>query len=156
MKNYVATTLEPSYGRKGSPRRYGFTPTQKSNVYDAIVDSGKDGITRPDIAKKVRLPADRISFYLSDLRRAGFISVKGDPGVVSPTMGPEEAAFAALLGLENALVAAVRHQGKATDEQNRAFVKYQKIKELALRPGTGPEGKVALRMAVLELVKVVF
>lgn len=154
MKHYVATSTNPPFGREGNRARY-FTPTQKSQVYDAIVRAGSNGTTRQAIAGVVGLPADRISFYLSDLRRGGFIAVKGDPTTVSPTMNAEEAAFAALLGLENALVARVRESG-TTPEMDRSYVKYTKIKELALRPGTTAEGKSALRMAVIELVKLVF
>lgn len=159
IKHYAATQSPPPFGIPGGPQRgrYGFTATQKSDVYDAIHRAGKGGITRADIAAKVGLRPDRISFYLSDLRRAGHIEVVGDqnPYVVTPQMNAREAAFAAMLALESALVTAAREQGAPTPEQEKAFVKYNKIKELALRPGTGPEGRTALRMALLELVRVV-
>lgn len=159
MKLYISTGQEPPFGLPGTRRRH-FSETQKTKVYDAIFSAGKDGLTRNDVATRVGLAADRISFYLSELKRAGYITSKGDPTTVDVNMGAEEAAMAALLGLENALVARVRETLKSgaapSPDMDRAFVKYQKIKELALRPGTGAEGKVALRMAVLELVKLVF
>lgn len=155
MKQYIATSTDPPFRRKDKRNRF-YSPTQKVQVYDAICDSGTSGITRPQIAQIVGLAPDRISFYLSELRRAGYIAVKGDPTTVSATMNADEAAFAAMLGLENALVARVREMGSSTPSMDAGFVKYSKIKELALRPGTGPEGKVALRMAILELVKLVF
>lgn len=158
MKHYAVTKSPPPFGVPGQRPSFRWTSTQKSNVYDAIYAAGANGITRADIAKKVGLQADRISFYLSDLRRAGHIEVKGEsnPNIVTPQMNAQEAAFAALLALESALVTAAREQGAPTAEQDRAFVRYSKIKELALRPGTTAEGKTALRMAILELVKVVY
>jgi hypothetical protein len=123
-------------------------------VYDAI-DASSSGLTANEIAAATRLVIDRVRFHLSDLRRGGYISVKGDPTTVSPTMNATEAAFAAMLGLENALIARAR-EGNVTAEIERGFAKYQKIKELSLRPGTASEGKVALKMALLELVRLVF
>lgn len=154
MKYYVATSQNPPFGRPGN-RSWSFKPTQKTQVYDAIIGSGKDGATRKQIADKVGLAPDRISFYLSELCRGGSVAVKADPTVVSGNMSAEDAAMAALLGLETALVAKVKELG-ATAEMERGYVKYSKIKELALHPGTGAEGKVALRMALLELVKLVY
>lgn len=170
MKQYVATSTIPPFRRKADRGRY-FSETQKTQVYDAIVDAGPEGITRPDIAAKVGLRADRISFYLSELRRNGFISVKGDPTTVSATMNADEAAFAAMLGLENALVARVREMTAAKKtpppEMDKSFVKYTMLKERALaQPAAGSsatqvtaqknEATVALRMALIELVKLVF
>lgn len=162
MKLYMATKTTPPYGKLGA-RSYSFKRTQKTDVYDAIVAAGAEGITRPDIAKKVNLAADRISFYLSDLRRSGFIAVKGSPVDLS-LMDEQEAAFYAMEALENALVAKAKKlytlkdsvsTAKAT-EMERSFVKYNKIKALALRGSTAGEVGVALRMSLLELVKLVF
>lgn len=156
MKRYIATTVEPPYGRRGTDtRRRHFTPTQKSNVYDAIVGAGDDGLNRHEIAQAVGLAVDRIGFYLSDLRRSGFIAIKGDPATVNPNMGEKEAAYAAMLGLENAIVARIKARG-ATPDMDRTFVKYTKVKELALRPGTGPEGDVAIGTCLTQLVKLVW
>lgn len=154
MKQYVATNTTPPFGKRGTRSRFE-TPTQKMLVYDALEATGDKGLTAIEIATATKLAIDRVRFHLSDLRRSGYIFVKGDPTTVSPTMSAQEAAFAAMLGLENALVARAR-EGKITSEMEIGFAKYNKIKELALRPGTGPEGKVALRMALIELVKLVF
>lgn len=157
MKEYVPTSSEPPFGIPGRRSTYRFTPTQKSNVYDAIFHA-KTGITRNDISSKIGLAPDRISFYLSDLRRGGYIAVKAEPGMVTATMSFKEAKLAAMLTLENTMAAKAREDARfqRDPEANRSFLKYQKIKELALRPGTGPEGDAALRMAVLELVRLVF
>lgn len=156
MKRYSVTSTVPPFGQPNSRRPYSYSKSQKTECYDAIFNAGAQGLTRPEIATKVGLRADRISFYLSELKRAGYITVVGDPTTVLTTMTAEEASFAAMLGLENALVARVREDGGATPEQERGFVRYSKIKELALRPGTGPEGRTALRMAILELVKIIY
>lgn len=165
MKRYVCTTTVPPYGREGSRTSYRFTRTQKTDVYDAIVRAGKNGTTRAEIAIAVGLQADRISFYLSDLRRSGYIAVQGDPTTVSPTMNSEEALFAALLGLENALIAKVRESG-TTAEMDKSFVRYTKFKERALAEPASTstpeqvkaqrnEARMALRLAVVDLVKLI-
>lgn len=166
MKRYVATQAIPPFGREGSRTSWRFQRTQKSDVYDAIVRAGKDGTTRNDIAKVVGLQPDRISFYLSDLRRSGYISVQGDPTVVSATMNAQDATFAALLGLENALIATVREKG-STDEMNRSYLRYTKFKERALSepaPTSSPaqrevqkrEAQLGLRLALTELIKLLY
>lgn len=166
MKQYVATKVNPPFGRDPQSRSRFFSPTQKTNVYDAIVASGTKGLTRKEVSAKVGLAPDRISFYLSELRRAGYISVLGDPTTVAVTMNAEEAALAALLGLENAMVAKFR-EIKATPEQNKSYVKYTQVKTKALQepaPGSSPaqiqaqkmEAQVALRMTLIELVKLIY
>lgn len=155
MKLYIPTKAIPPFHT--SKRGKYFTATQKSNVYDAILAGGEDGRTRPQIAQAVGLPADRVSFYLSDLRRAGYIAVKGDvTGAVSPNMNAEEAMLASILGFEHALVARVREMPKGpTQEMEKAFATYSKLKELFLRPGTAAEGRTALRMGLTVLLKLV-
>lgn len=68
---------------------------------------------------------------------------------------PTESTLDALLGMENALVVKARSSG-ITPEMDKAFQKYQKCKALGLHPQTNNEGRVAIRMAILELVKLVF
>lgn len=68
---------------------------------------------------------------------------------------PAEAAGFALLALENALGRKAQRVG-ITDAMDKAFQKYNKIKELALRPGTNEEGQTALRMALIEIIKATF
>lgn len=154
MKMYVVTSVDPPFGRR-SKRSHYEKKTQKTATYDAVEASGSRGVTAVEIAQRAAVVLDRVRFYLSELRRGGYIAVKGDPTTVSPTMNAQEAAFAAMLGLENALIARAK-EGGVSAEMEKAFVRYNKLKELALRPGTIPEGKVALRLAIVELVKVVF
>ena len=68
---------------------------------------------------------------------------------------PREASLAAMDALENALLQKAKRLG-FPDELEKAFSKYSKIKEHALRPGSEPEGVMALRLAIIELVKSVF
>lgn len=153
MKLYAATAAVPPFGRPGSRSSF-FKKTQKIDVYDAIVAAGKDGIGRHDIAKKINLAADRISFYLSDLRRAGFISVKG--GAIDMTMmDDQESAFYAMDVLENALVQRCKKRGM-DNEMRREFLRYNKVKALALGGLTGGEIEVAIQMSLIALVKLVF
>lgn len=153
MKLYAATQAVPPFGKPGH-RSSWFKKTQKTDVYDAIVAAGKEGIGRHDIANKIGLAAERISFYLSDLRRAGFITVKGGPVDMSQ-MDEQEATFYAMEAMENALVAKAKKRG-ITQEMERSFVKYNKIKALALRGSTAGEVGVAIRMSFIELIKLVF
>lgn len=152
-KQYRCTDQDPPFGRVGK-RSWHFSATQKSLVYDAIDAAGSAGTGRKEISQKTQVPLDRVSFYLSDLRRAGLISVIGEP-IPMENMNAREAQLHAMLALENALVSSASEYG-LTDEMNRAFIRYTKVKELVLRPGTTAEGKVALRMALVELVKAVF
>lgn len=43
-----------------------------------------------------------------------------------------------------------------TEETERLFARYQRVKALALNPGTQAEGKVALRQCLLDAVKLIF
>lgn len=85
-----------------------------------------------------------------------------NPYATAATMGapalpsdPMEAMLRALEALENALVVKAKKTG-ITPELEKHFDKYQKLKAVALRPGTPGEERVAFRMAVLEAVKAVF
>ncbi len=73
----------------------------------------------------------------------------------APRVDAKLAAFEALAKLEDALVAKATEQG-ITPEMGTAFERFQKIKARALAPGTPGEGAVALRMATIELVKLVY
>jgi hypothetical protein len=68
---------------------------------------------------------------------------------------PLEAAHAAMLAMENALVAKAKQFG-ITPEIEKAFDHYQKLKSVALRPGSDQEGKQALKLAIIAVVKMVF
>lgn len=184
MKRYNATSSVPPFGRAGDGSRERkfprFVATQKTQTYDAVFGAGSDGLTAHEIAQKAGITVERVRFYLSDLRRLGFIEVKGDPSIVTQTMTVEEAAFAAMLGLENALITKARSIGcgdpvKEKDpkfapailEINRQFVRYNKIKGMALAESHGivsaaqkeSEDAVrsaALRQALVDLVKLVY
>jgi hypothetical protein len=73
----------------------------------------------------------------------------------TPKLDARTVAFEALAKLEDALVARATESG-ITPEAAAAFEKYQKLKALALQPGTTHEGRTALRLATIELVKLVF
>lgn len=171
MKRYHVTKQRPIFGlpTPSSDRSWRFSATQKTDVYDAIFNAGSDGLEAKEISAKSGVNLDRVRFYVSDLRRAGVIAVKGDPSVITPTMNADEAAFAAMLGLENALIARARELGAAgvSDKMNRGFVRYQKVKAMALTPpdpSNSPatqdavrmQAKVALRQCLLDLVKLVY
>jgi hypothetical protein len=82
------------------------------------------------------------------------VYVTGSAPSALPT-DPMEAALTALIGLENAIVVKAKKIG-ITDELEQKFTRYQKMKVLALRPGTPGEERAAFRMAILEIVKLVF
>lgn len=94
-------------------------------------------------------------------RAAGIPSGSGNG--TAPRRGPlfppkqtaHELLCEALVKLEAAMVA--KHGAKPAPEVEAAFAKYQKCKALALHAGTpAPEAAVALRMATVEAVKLVF
>jgi hypothetical protein len=165
VKTYVATST-PFY----KTRRKSWAPkTQKERVYDAIKDAGAAGITVADlVAKFGDISKSNIVFYVNKLKKGGNIAVQGDPQSVPTNGDPKMAAFAALVGLENALTAKLNADPKLLNDASlgAAFAKYQKIKAAALAPSHASSvaqreadanaAKVALRMAVLELVKMVF
>jgi hypothetical protein len=95
-----------------------------------------------------------VSTYLAELKREGLVKHLSDH-VDQSTLNAKDSAFYALDVLENALVTKARECG-ITSDMERAFVRYQKIKALALRPTTDGEAQTALRTAVIELVKLVY
>lgn len=66
-----------------------------------------------------------------------------------------EAAMLALVHLENAMVLRAKSFG-ISPEMEKAFEKYTKLKGMALRPGSPTEGQQAMKLATIELVKLVF
>jgi hypothetical protein len=69
--------------------------------------------------------------------------------------GEKEAQQFAMLALENAMGEKAKARN-FPDDLDKAFQKYNKIKELALRPGTEGEGATAMRLALVEVIKAVF
>lgn len=145
-KTYAWTGKAPNWST--------YQRTQKTQTFDAVKSAGPDGITREKICTVTDLPKQRVWFYLSELRRAGLIKRLGD-AIDPSTMGPLEAKVFALNALENALVANAKVVG-VTPEVDKAFVRYNKIKSLALGAKTDGEMNAALRHAMIDLVKLVF
>jgi len=83
--------------------------------------------------------------------------LKGSGAASAPPPPPtyEESALGALLLLEKVMVEKAQKFG-VTPELEKSFDKYQKLKAVALRPGTSGEERAALRFAVLEAVKLAF
>lgn len=143
------------YAATGTPVPWkSYERTQKSRTYDAVKAAGPDGVDRETICKQTDLPKQRVWFYLSELRRAGLIKRMGEQ-VDPATLSPEDAQLFAMSALENALVARAKKTG-ITDDMRKAFLRYQKIKALALGAKTAGEEQSALRMAMIDLVKMVF
>lgn len=72
----------------------------------------------------------------------------------TPKVNARTLTFEALAKLEDALVARATERG-ITPDMATAFERFQKIKARALQPGTPAEGDTALRMGLIELVKLV-
>lgn len=68
-----------------------------------------------------------------------------------------EAKMVGLLALENALVAGIKSGAvTVTDEIDKQFDRYNKVKAMAMRPGSAQEEKQAMVLAATALVKLVF
>jgi len=68
-----------------------------------------------------------------------------------------EAKMVAILALENSLVVVAQNRpGGITPEMEKSFDRYNKLKGMAMRPGSDNEGNMAVRLAILEVVKTVF
>lgn len=148
-----------------------WTRTQKTQTYDAVKAAGDNGITREEICSRTGLPKQRVWFYLSELRRGGLIKRMGEK-VDPATLGPEEAKLYAMVAFENALGAwATEHSNicrtcRGTNDESKkcqtfkdlskTLTRYNKIKELAMGAKTAGEESAALRMAMLDLVRMVF
>lgn len=80
----------------------------------------------------------------------------GAPAATAPVLPktPQEAINAAMLALENAMVVKAKTNG-ITDEMEKQFTRYQKLKAMAMRPGSTQEGQTALRLAVIDLIKII-
>lgn len=74
---------------------------------------------------------------------------------LASTWAEGEAKMVAMLALENALVVVAKSKG-ITPEMEKAFDRYNKLKAMAMRPGSKNEGEMAARQAILDVVKVVF
>ena len=163
LKQYIRTKVDPPWIQARARRSWMQDPeTRREQVYEVILRSGEEGVTRNEISSKTNLAPSRVSLYLSELMRQGFVEVKGAQKQVDVTqMSEEDAVLYAMTVLESALVVKARAMldpktKKVPPDMEKSFARYQKTKELVLRPGTPAEGKVALRMAVLELVRLVF
>lgn len=147
MKKYACT----------DPRRqtYALGSGWKTKVYEFILAKGEEGANRREIADGVHLNVGRVSSYLAELKRDGWVKRLGDQ-VDPSSLSPEDATLFALNALENALVSNASKYG-VTDEMNRAFARYQKCKALAIGRGTtANEAKTAMRMALIDIVKLLW
>lgn len=129
----------------------------KAKCYNVIAAAGQAGADRNEIAAQVGLNAGRVSTYLAELKRDGLVNKLGGQIDIT-TLDADGAALYAMETMENALVARAKEQWKtgAPPEVNAAFVKYQKIKNLALGAKTKGEERTALKMAFRALVDLVF
>ena len=75
---------------------------------------------------------------------------------LSTTWSPGEAKLVAMQALENALVTVAKKAAVITPEMEAAFDRYNKLKGVALRPGSENEGVMAMREAVIKLVRTIF
>jgi hypothetical protein len=74
----------------------------------------------------------------------------------TPPPDPRALALTALAKLEDAFVAKFA-TGTPTADEERIYAKYQKCKAHALGSGTtGPEAMTALRLAIIDAVKLAF
>lgn len=145
-------------------RRYSYQrPTQKQAVYEAVKAAGAAGVTNAGIAtalastqfdKGVGCSLKNVAFYTNHLRKHAHIAEKGTASAVSPAMGADDALFAALVVLENALVAKAKERG-LTEEMRGEYLIYKKCLALALAPGTPGEGRNALAMAIKKILNIV-
>lgn len=148
-KKYIATKILPPWTRHSWQ-----DPTQKQKVYEAVKQSADEGVNRADVSRLTNLAVDRVSAYLAELKRLGLVSIKGAP-VQQKDLNAKDSALYAMVALETALVSKARESG-ITDPMRKEFARYQKVKALALGGMTDGETRAAVRLALLELVKLVF
>lgn len=148
MKKYVVVKewKHSYYGAKYS--------TWKMKVYDFIKSKGDVGANRREIAEAVNLNVGRISSYLAELKREGWVKRLGD-SVDQKDLPPEESVLFAMNALEVALVSKATRDG-VTPQLEKEFAVYQKVKSRVLGAGTTPEeARTALRMSLVRLVQMV-
>jgi DNA-binding GntR family transcriptional regulator len=147
-----------SVSTKRNRRRSWRGPSKLDAFLKAFVDV-PGGLTVTDLETRLGMSTAMVRSYLYTLSKRGLICRQDEVGSKMherpELVGPEEAVAQALLALEAAMASRAIHQG-ITPESDAAFQRYQKIKARAIRPtGTG-EDRVALRMALLELIKMLF
>jgi hypothetical protein len=80
--------------------------------------------------------------------RGAFTAIPASPSL-------ENKRLETLVLLEETIVLAAKRNG-VTDDMQKQFDKYEKLKAMALKPGSTGEERTAFRMAVLEAVKMAF
>ena len=152
MRKYVATKLQPSWRHRSS---------WKARVYEYIKSKGEAGAHRREIADAIGLNVGRVSSCLAELKREGLVQRLGD-AIDPSTLGAEDAALYAMNALEGALVAKATESG-ISDEMEKQFAFYQKVKARALHTATGgqlgsaeSEVRQALRLSLITLVKLIY
>ena len=147
MKRYSCTTTQP-------PWHSWQTSSLKAKVYNHIKSIGDKGANRREIATAVNLNVGRVSSYLAELKRAGLIKRLGDQ-IDPTTLSVEDAALFAMNAMENALVIRATKRG-ITQEMDKAFIRYNKIKSLFIGGKTDGEVSAALRASLIDLIKLTF
>jgi hypothetical protein len=116
-------------------------------------------VTVVNIRRKVYHTAGCVPANAGQLPTSGGIQVNPTPDAVvkalSTTWALGEGKLVGMLALENALVIASKSID-ITPSIEKAFDRYNKLKAMAMRPGSENEGNMAARMAIIDLVKLVF
>jgi hypothetical protein len=74
---------------------------------------------------------------------------------LSAQWSPGEAKLVGMMALENAMVVVAKAMPVITEEIEKAFDRYEKLKSSALRPGSENEGNMAMREALIKLVRTI-
>lgn len=78
-------------------------------------------------------------------------------GALSANWSVGEAKLVAIMAMENAMVAIAKSKGAAiTDEMEKAFDRFMKLKAMALRPGSDNEGDQAVKQSLITILKTFF
>lgn len=80
---------------------------------------------------------------------------RGSFAAIPPAPTLEYTRLNALAALEESVQVAAQVNG-VTDEMEKMWSRYEKLKSVGLRPGSTQEGRQAFRMALVEIVKLAF
>jgi hypothetical protein len=171
-KTYVVGSIAYT----GGGRRYSWQkPTQQTAVYEQVKAAGPGGTTKTRIVaalkdvqfeKGVGVSDRNVAYYLNALAKTGYIAEKGAAGAVNPQASADEALYAALEGLESALVAYMKEKGRDAD-MAPIYSKYKTFKAVAISPKNVNDPKFGytidrsneviqgLRLTLVEMIKLV-
>lgn len=135
---------------------------QAERVYDVVAAAGQRGATKDDVATVLSdVPLPNIAYYLSQLAKAGVLHELGVAAKPAKPVNLIQLEAQALVTLE-ALLAAKAKAGTVNADADAAFATYAKVKAAyvgrltATDEGTVNERTVALRQALLNIVKALF